>query len=125
MVLVIFARILPGANTHVARVLAATTYLLVVNTVLSQFLAHRRATWRNTAAQFAWMACANFVVLLTTAATLGRRGDAPLQTTVVLVALLTLIVVVYDRSHGVFADQRDQRDLVEKASAAGLEGLSR
>jgi hypothetical protein len=125
MVLVIFARILPGANTHVARVLAATTYLLAVNTVLSQFLAHRRASWRNTAAQFAWMACANFVVLLTTAATLGRRGDAPLQTTVFLVALLTLIVVVYDRSHGVFADQQDQRDLVEKASAAGLEGLSR
>lgn len=125
MVLGIFAQILPGANTHVARVLAATTYLLAVNTVLSQFLAHQRASWRNTAAQFTWMACANFVVLLTTAATLGRRGDAPLQTTVFLVALLTLIVVVYHRSNGVFADQQNQRDHTEKSSAAGLEGLSR
>ena len=125
MVLIIFARIVPGADTNVARVLAVTIYLLAVNALLSQFLAGRRASWRNTATQFAWMACANLVVLLATAAAVNSGHRAvPLQTTAFLIGLLTLIVVIYDRSHSVFADQQDERDLGERASAGRPEGLA-
>ena len=125
IVLVIFARILPGTETHVGSVLAVTTYLLAVNAVLSQVLASRRASWRSTAAQFAWMAYANLAVLFATSAAVGRdRGDAALRTTVFLVALVTLIVVIYDRSHSVFADQQDERHLGEQASTGGIAELS-
>lgn len=124
MVLVIFARILPGAETHIGAVLAVTAYLLAVNTVLSQYLARRGTSWRNTAVQFAWMTVANFAVLAATAAVIRRgRVETPLSTTFFLVALLTLIVVVYDRSHGVFADQQAQRRIAAPKSPSGLGGV--
>ena len=89
----------------------ATTYLVGVNTVLSQFLARRGTSWRNTALQFTWMTVANLVVVVVSTAALGRTERAsPWRTTTFLVALLTLIVVLYDRSHGIFSDQQDRRN---------------
>ena len=111
MVSAIFARILPGADTRITTVVLATTYLVAVNTVLSQFLARRGTSWRNTAVQFTWMTLANLVVVVVSTAALGSTERAsPWQTTTFLVALLTLIVVLYDRSHGIFSDQQDRRN---------------
>lgn len=111
MVSIIFARILPGADTHLTTVVLLTAYLIAMNTVLSQLLAGRGTSWRNTTVQFLWMALANLAVLLATAAIVDSNGSTPLRTTLFVVALLTLIVVLYDRWHGVFADQQNQRIL--------------
>jgi hypothetical protein len=110
LVAFIFARILPGANARLTTMVAITAYLIAVNTFLSQWLARRGTTWRNTAVQFVVMSVANLVVLVATAAVFGAGpGSTPLATTLFLVGLLTLIVVLYDRSHSIFADQQRQR----------------
>ena len=110
LVSIIFARILPGANTRLVTMVLVTSYVIAVNTVLSQWLARRGTSWRNTTIQFVWMAIANLVVLSATAVFVGAGdGTIPSSTTLFLVGLLTLIVVLYDRSHAVFADQQGER----------------
>ena len=104
------AHILPGADTRITSVVVATAYLIAVNTVLSQFPARRGVSWRDTAVQVTWMTLANLVVVVVSTAVLGSAEQAtPWRTTAFVVALLTLIVVLYDRSHGIFADQQAQR----------------
>ena len=110
LVAFIFARILPGVDDRLTTSVLITTYLVAVNTVLSQWLARRGTTWRNTGLQFVTMALVNLSVVISTAAVVGAGpGSTPLGTTLFLVGLLTLIVVLYDRSHGIFADQQAQR----------------
>jgi hypothetical protein len=107
LVAAIFARILPGADARLAQTLLVTAYLIAINTLLSQWLARRGTTWRNTIVEFAAMGAANLGVLVVTAAVLGRRADStPLGTTLFLVALLTLIVVLYDRAFGIYRDRQ-------------------
>ncbi len=110
LVSIIFVHILPGADTPLVAIVLVIAYVIAVNTVLSQWLARRGTSWRNTMVQFMWMAIANVAVLSATAAIAGAgEGKTPIPTTLFLVGLLTLIVVLYDRSHGVFADQQAGR----------------
>ncbi len=102
LVSVIFARILPGADTRIDVVVVVTGYVIAVNTSVSEWLARRRSSWRNPVAQFAVMGAIDAGSLLAFDIATGP-GDSPtpLGTTLFLIGLLTLIVVVYDRSHTV------------------------
>jgi hypothetical protein len=110
LVAFIFARILPGADARLTTSVAITAYLIAINTLLSQWLAGRGTTWRNTGVQFLAMATVNLVVVVSTVAVFGGGPEStPLGTTLFLVGVLTLIVVLYDRSHGFYADLQRQR----------------
>jgi hypothetical protein len=112
----IFARILPGAEAQLSRALLVTAYLIAMNTLLSQWLARWGTAWRNTLVEFVTMGAANVAVLLVTGALLGRgTGSTPFGTTLFLVALLTLVVVLYDRSLGI--DRERQRAGLTSAPA--------
>ena len=110
LVTFIFGRVLPGENARLSTMVAVIAYLIAANTLLSQWLARRGTSWRNTTVEFLVMGAANLAVLVgtTTLAPLGD-GSTPVGTTLFLIGLITLVVVLYDRFHAVFADQQRQR----------------
>lgn len=111
LVAAIFARILPGAEVRLSRNLLVTAYLIAMNTLLSQWLARRGTAWRNTVVEVGAMGAANLGVLLVTVAVLGGGNDpSPFGTTLFLVALLTVVVVLYDRSIGVYQERAGTSD---------------
>lgn len=124
LVVFVFGRILPGADDVFVRMVAVSAYLIAVNTVLSQWLARRGATWRHAAVELVAMSAANLFVLVVTGWILRvERGSTRLSTTIVLITLLTLIVVLYDRFYAVFADQQRQR--IAEETTAGAASPSR
>lgn len=125
LVAFIFGRMLPGADSSLAAMVLVTAYLIAANTLLSQWLAGRGTSWSNTITETAVMAAANLAVLVVTAWIVPRVGtDTPLATTLFLVGLLTLIVVLYDRFQGVFADQQRQRVATPQPVATAREATS-
>lgn len=119
LVAAIFTRILPGTDARLPTMLAVTAYVIAINTLLSQWLARRGTTWRNLLTEFVVMAAANTTVVLVTGAVIGRGpGSTTLATTLFLVGLLTLIVVLYDRSFAILRE----RQRAGRAHVAALGG---
>jgi hypothetical protein len=115
LVAFVFARILPGADDRLPVIMLVATCLIATNTLLSQWLGRRGTTWRNTFTEFAAMAAANAGVALVAAAIIGEGpGRMSLGTSLFLIGLLTLIVLLYDRSYAVFL-QRHQQDAAPRA----------
>lgn len=112
LVAFVFARILPGADDRLLTVMLVTAYLIAMNTLLSQWLGRRGTTWRGMLTEFAAMALANAAVALGTALVIGDGpGPSSLVTSLFLIGLLTLIVLIYDRSYGVFLDRHHHQRL--------------
>ncbi len=112
LVTFVFARILPGTEERLLVVTLAAAYLIAVNTLLSQWLGRRGAAWRNMFTEFAAMAAANAVVAFVTALVVGDGpGPTSLTASLFLIGLLTLIVVIYDRSFSVFLLRQRQARL--------------
>ncbi len=110
LVVFVFGRILPGADDMLPRVIAVSAHLIAINTVLSQWLARRAVSWRHVIIELCVMSTVNLFVLLVTGWLMRvERASTRLTTTIVLIALLTLIVVLYDRFYAVFSVQQRQR----------------
>lgn len=118
LVSAIFARILPGADTRVAITVLVTAFVIAVNTVVSEWLARRGTSWRNSLVEFAVMGVINTGTVLVADLGLGRvfadgraRAPTPLGTTLFLIGVLTLIVVRYDRAHAVYQEHAAAQEL--------------
>jgi hypothetical protein len=110
LVTFIFGRVLPGEDARLGTMVAVIAYLIAANTLLSQWLARRGTSWRNTTVEFLLMGIANLAVLVgTTSLAPLDDGSTPVGTTLFLIGLITLVVVLYDHFHAVFADQQRQR----------------
>lgn len=117
LVAFIFARILPGADDRLPAVMAITAYLVAMNTLLSQWLGRRGTTWRSTITEFGAMAAANAAAAFGASLVVGDGpGPTSLATSLFLIGLLTLIVLVYDRSYGVFTDRQHQQRHLDQGS---------
>jgi hypothetical protein len=88
---------LPGVDANLVETFSVVAFVIVVNTVLSQLLARRGVTWANTGIQFAVMLGANVATVGGYALVFDPRTTASFGEVVFLTALLTLIVVLYDR----------------------------
>jgi hypothetical protein len=76
---------------------------------LAHRLGRRGTTWRNTFTELAAIAAANTGVALVTAAIIGQGpGRTSLGTSLFLIGVLTLIVLIYDRSYAVFLERHRQ-----------------
>lgn len=98
LVTLIFEEILPGTSRTVPQVAVATSAIIALSTLLSHQLARRGLTWGSAIVEFIVMGGANTAIAVATARLLrGSRPTLPLETFLFLVALLTLIVVLFDR----------------------------
>lgn len=98
LVSLIFANILPGVRATAIQLYAAIALVVVVNALLSHWLALRGRGWESIVREFAIMAVVNLGIVYLADFLLRRGGNAlNLQLTLFFVLLLTLIVTLYDR----------------------------
>jgi len=106
LVSIIFAQILPDVKATTLELAAAVAFVIILNTVLSHWLAGRGTTWRSTLTQFVVMAAVNFGLVLIYSVILPRfDGSINLGNTLFFVLLLTLLVTMFDR-YRPFYDKR-------------------
>lgn len=98
MIAMIFANILPAFQVGTGSIIAGTTVVIVVNTFLSEWLNERRITMRTLRVLYVVMVVVNLATVLVFYALLGgNEVKIRLGNTAFFVALLTLIVVLFDR----------------------------
>jgi hypothetical protein len=98
-----FAQVLPGESTHPVSLTIGVAALVVVNTVLSHWLARRGFGWAFTLRQFVILAAVNsawmsLVVLV------RSQSDAPmgLGSALFIALLLALLITLFDRYRQVY-----------------------
>ncbi len=94
----IFAQMLPDVDASALQITAAVATLIVINTVLSEFLARRGFGWESMLGEFVAMAVLNAGATAVVYWLLpGGERSINLGNTLFFLLLLTLLVVLYDR----------------------------
>lgn len=98
MICTTFATILPSLRVGPGQMIVGTTIVIVVNTLISEALNARRITMRTLRVLYVMMVITNTATVAAFYFLLGGR-DGPLRfgNTLFFVALLTLVVVLFDR----------------------------
>jgi hypothetical protein len=96
LVTLIFASMLPGEREVLAIVIGVAA-IIAVSTLVSQWLARRGVTWSSVAIEFVAMSAVNLGIGVVLGIVFGAGPPDSLAIFVLLVALLSLIVVLYDR----------------------------
>jgi hypothetical protein len=98
LVSAIFAQILPGVQSTTLQLAIAVAFIIIVNSLLSQWLVRRGTEWGSILQQFIIMVVVNFGLVVLVYALLPRfDGSINLGNTLFFVLLLTLLVTMYDR----------------------------
>jgi hypothetical protein len=97
-----FGQVLPGADRNPIQVAVGAAVIIGLSTFVSQLLARTGVTWRSTAIQFVAMSIGNIATVLGIGLVLPfERVPQPTVAAIFLVELLTLIVLLYDRSRAI------------------------
>ena len=102
LVTLIFASMLPG-DREVVAIAIGVTAIIGVSTLVSQWLARRGVTWSSVALEFLVMSAVNLGIGLLLGVVFGAGPPESLAVYVLLIGLLSLIVVLYDRYSAVGA----------------------
>ena len=95
----IFSRMLPGTEGSPLQVALAVLLIIGASTGVSIWLARRAVTWSSIAAQFAVMTAVNAAIGIGIGILLpGAEPRPPLLEFLFLIGVLSLVVVLYDRS---------------------------
>jgi hypothetical protein len=95
----IFSQMLPGIDGTAVQVLVAVVLIIGASTAVSQFLAHRSVQWGSLAIEFAVMTLVNAGIGIGIGILLpGDGAPPPLAEFLFLVAIVSLVVVLFDRS---------------------------
>jgi hypothetical protein len=98
LVTIIFVQILPDVDAGVVKTTVAVSIVVVANAFVGYWLAARGTRWHHAITEFLAMGATN-AGIVAVAWLLLRRSEEPLvvDQTLFLIALLTLIVTLYDR----------------------------
>ena len=103
LLVIIFAQILPGIRSSDWELALAITIVIIVNTLLSEWLARRGVTWPKVLRQGIIMFAVNLPVFLVVSyVRYGSFTLAALTNIVVFVLLLSLIITLYDRYRPIY-----------------------
>ncbi len=103
LVSIIFAQILPDVQASNLEIAVAVAFVIILNTVISHWLARRGTEWQHALTQFIVMGAINFgLVLLYDFLLPTRGGSINLGNTLFFVLLLTLIVTMFDRYYPIY-----------------------
>jgi hypothetical protein len=96
LVAVIFAQIVPEVRSGNLGIAIGVAVLVVLNTVVSEWLYRRGVSWRNTFTAFLAMLVINVGIVFADSL-LSSRRDVPNRSTLFVVLLLSLLIALYDR----------------------------
>jgi len=96
LIAVIFAQIVPDVRSSNLGVAIGVAVLVVLNTLVSEWLYRRGRSWNNTFTEFLAMLVINVGIVFADSL-LSRRHDAPNRSTLFVVLLLSLLIALYDR----------------------------
>jgi hypothetical protein len=96
LVAVIFAQIIPEVRSGNLGVAVGVAVLVVLNTLVSEWLYRRGRSWNNTFTEFLAMLAINVGIVFADSL-LPPRHDAPNRSTLFVVLLLSLLIALYDR----------------------------
>jgi hypothetical protein len=106
LVSMIFAQILPDVQSTFLQLAIAVAFLIIVNSLLSHWLARRGREWSSILREFFVMSVVNFGLVLVSFFVLPRfDGSINLGNTLFFVLLLTLLVTLYDRYRPVYLER--------------------
>jgi hypothetical protein len=106
LVSIIFGQVLPGRVGNDLQLVVGVGFIIILNTVISHWLARRGREWHHTLTQFIVMTAINFGLALLYVFLLPRfDGDLNVGNTLFFVLLLTLIVTLFDKYHPVYHDR--------------------
>jgi hypothetical protein len=98
LVSIIFAQVLPGVQASNLAIAVGVAFVIIINTVLSHWLARRGTHWTSALREFVVMAAVNFGLVLVYSFLLPNfDGSINLGNTLFFVLLLTLLVTLFDR----------------------------
>lgn len=108
LITIIFSQILPEVRATNYQLAIGVSFVIILNTVLSHWLARRGTSWRSILQEFIFMSVANFGIVLIYVFYLMSRygGSVNLETTLFFILLLTLNVVLYDRYRPIYVKRR-------------------
>ena len=96
LVAVIFAQIVPDVRSGNLGIAIGVAVLVVLNTIVSEWLYRRGHAWSNTLTAFVAMLVVNLGIVFADSL-LSPRRDAPSRSVLFVVLLLSLLIALYDR----------------------------
>jgi hypothetical protein len=100
---IIFAYVLEAVEATHLQLVGGVAFIIVINSILSHWLARRGIEWKHILLQFIVMTVVNFGLVILYSFLLPRfDGSINLGNTLFFVLLLTLIVTLFDRYRQVY-----------------------
>ena len=96
LVAVIFAQIVPDVRSSNLGIAIGVAVLVVVNTLVSEWIYRRGHSWQNSFTAFVAMLVINVGIVFADSLISPRR-DAPNRSTLFVVLLLSMLIALYDR----------------------------
>jgi hypothetical protein len=98
LVCFIFSQILPDVDASSLQVIVGVSLLIVLNAVVSEWIARRGVSWQTTFREFVAMAALNFGLVVASWLILpSADGSIHLGNTLFFLLLITLLITLYDR----------------------------
>jgi hypothetical protein len=119
---IIFAQILPDVQATNLQLAVGVAFIIIMNTVISHWLARHGTTFTSMVRQFVVMVVVNFgLVLIYSLLINNLEGSLHLGNTLFFVLLLTLIVTLFDRYHQIYEARFIHPELAEPDEAPAAE----
>jgi hypothetical protein len=96
LVAVIFAQIIPDVRSGNLGIAVGVAVLVLLNTIVSEWLYRRGHSWQNSFTEFLAMFAINVGIVFADSL-LSSRRDAPSRSTLFVVLMLSLLIALYDR----------------------------
>lgn len=98
-----FAQVLPGVQATDLQLVLGVTFIVILNTMLSHWLARRGFGWAFTTLQFLVLVTVNSLLLLVYSVLRNMLGDSVAATNAIFFVLLfSLLITLYDRFRQVY-----------------------
>lgn len=118
LVAIIFTRIVPGLALEPWEQIVIVALVLVVDTVVSSFLANRRYSYQSMVSEFVLLAVTNSALLVALRFIVERDDRPSLGGSLLMLLLLTILITMYDRYRPIylarFGDSRFEVRMMEQ-----------
>ncbi|HYI24700.1 MAG TPA: hypothetical protein VD767_04750 [Thermomicrobiales bacterium] len=109
LVCFIFSQILPNMQLSTLQLVIGVSAMIILNTVVSEFLARRGMDWQSTFTEFIAMAVVNAGILGVYRLVVGSNDDVRWGNTVFFLFIISLLITLYDRYQPYFYLREEAR----------------
>ena len=117
LVCFIFSQILPNSNLSSVELTIGVAILIILNTIVSEFLARRGMDWQSAFTEFIAMMVVNAGILGLYRLVAGSNDDVRWGNTIFMLFIISLLITLYDR-YQPYHYLREEARLAAKAATA-------